>query len=55
MIEDIKEGGDRAQVSTQLAAVFRVLDRAGFRIVAGGMRYRRECGITAVSRMMGGR
>ncbi|TLW93706.1 metal-sensitive transcriptional regulator [Saccharomonospora piscinae] len=39
LIEDIEEGGDCAQVLTQLAAVSRALDRAGFRIVASGMRY----------------
>ncbi len=39
LIEDIEEGGDCAQVLTQLAAVSRALDRAGFRIVASGMRH----------------
>lgn len=39
VIEDIEEGGDCAQVLTQLAAVSRALDRAGFRIVASGIRY----------------
>lgn len=39
LIEDIEEGGDCAQVLTQLAAVSRALDRAGFKIVASGMRH----------------
>lgn len=39
VIEAIEEGGDCAQVLTQLAAVSRALDRAGFKIVASGMRY----------------
>jgi DNA-binding FrmR family transcriptional regulator len=34
----IESGRDRAEVVTQLAAVSRALDRAGFKIVAGGMR-----------------
>lgn len=39
VIESIEEGGDCAQVLTQLAAVSRALDRAGFKIVASGMRH----------------
>lgn len=39
VIESLEEGGDCAQVLTQLAAVSRALDRAGFRIVASGMRH----------------
>ncbi|MEY8043553.1 metal-sensitive transcriptional regulator [Saccharopolyspora cebuensis] len=39
VIEAIEEGGDCAAVLTQLAAVSRALDRAGFKIVASGMRY----------------
>lgn len=39
VIEAIEEGGDCAQVLTQLAAVSRALDRAGFKIVASGMRH----------------
>lgn len=39
VIEAIEEGGDCAAVLTQLAAVSRALDRAGFKIVAAGMRY----------------
>ncbi|NHD17793.1 MULTISPECIES: metal-sensitive transcriptional regulator [Actinopolyspora] len=39
VIESIEEGGDCAQTLTQLAAVSRALDRAGFRIVASGMRH----------------
>src|SRR5215211_1889363 len=38
VIEAIEEGDDCAQVLTQLAAVSRALDRAGFKIVASGMR-----------------
>lgn len=39
VIESIEEGEDCAQALTQLAAVSRALDRAGFKIVASGMRY----------------
>lgn len=39
VIEAMEEGRDCAEVLTQLAAVSRALDRAGFRIVASGMRY----------------
>jgi DNA-binding FrmR family transcriptional regulator len=34
----IESGRDCADVVTQLAAVSRALDRAGFKIVASGMR-----------------
>jgi DNA-binding FrmR family transcriptional regulator len=34
----IEAGRDCKDVVTQLAAVSRALDRAGFKIVAGGMR-----------------
>lgn len=39
VIRAIEEGGDCAAVLTQLAAVSRALDRAGFKIVASGMRH----------------
>lgn len=39
VIEAIEDGDDCAQVLTQLAAVSRALDRAGFKIVASGMRH----------------
>jgi DNA-binding FrmR family transcriptional regulator len=39
VIEAIEDGDDCATVLTQLAAVSRALDRAGFKIVASGMRY----------------
>nr|WP_198319529.1 MULTISPECIES: metal-sensitive transcriptional regulator [Actinopolyspora] len=39
VIESIEEGEDCAQVLTQLAAVSRALDRAGFKIVSSGMRH----------------
>lgn len=39
VIEAMEEGRDCAEVLTQLAAVSRALDRAGFRIVASGMRH----------------
>lgn len=39
VIRAIEEGGDCADVLTQLAAVSRALDRAGFTIVASGMRH----------------
>lgn len=39
VIRAIDEGGDCAAVLTQLAAVSRALDRAGFKIVASGMRH----------------
>jgi DNA-binding FrmR family transcriptional regulator len=38
VIAMIEEGRDCADVVTQLAAVSRALDRAGFKIVATGMR-----------------
>lgn len=39
VIESIEEGEDCAQALTQLAAVSKALDRAGFKIVASGMRH----------------
>lgn len=39
VIRAIDEGEDCAAVLTQLAAVSRALDRAGFKIVASGMRH----------------
>lgn len=39
VIEMIERGEDCQQVVTQLAAVSRALDRAGFKIIATGMRY----------------
>lgn len=39
VIDAIEDGDDCAQVLTQLAAVSRALDRAGFKIVASGMRH----------------
>ncbi len=38
VIAMIEAGRDCAEVVTQLAAVSRALDRAGFKIVASGMR-----------------
>lgn len=38
VIAMIEAGRDRKDVVTQLAAVSHALDRAGFKIVAGGMR-----------------
>ncbi len=38
VIAMIESGRDCAEVVTQLAAVSRALDRAGFKIVASGMR-----------------
>ena len=38
VIAMIEHGRDCAEVVTQLAAVSRALDRAGFKIVASGMR-----------------
>ncbi len=38
VISMIESGRDCADVVTQLAAVSRALDRAGFKIVASGMR-----------------
>lgn len=40
VISMIESGRDCADIVTQLAAVSRALDRAGFKIVAGSMR---EC------------
>ncbi|GAA1095164.1 metal-sensitive transcriptional regulator [Nocardiopsis metallicus] len=39
VISMIEEGEDCAAVLTQLAAVSRALDRAGFKIVSSGMRH----------------
>lgn len=39
VISMIESGDDCASVLTQLAAVSRALDRAGFKIVASGMRH----------------
>ncbi|MFI6939995.1 metal-sensitive transcriptional regulator [Streptomyces sp. NPDC050418] len=38
VISMIEEGRDCKEVVTQLAAVSRALDRAGFKIIASGMR-----------------
>jgi DNA-binding FrmR family transcriptional regulator len=38
VIAMIEEGRDCSEVVTQLAAVSRALDRAGFKILASGMR-----------------
>jgi CsoR family transcriptional regulator, copper-sensing transcriptional repressor len=38
VIRMIEEGRDCSEVVTQLAAVSRALDRAGFKIIATGMR-----------------
>ena len=38
VIAMVENGRDCAEVVTQLAAVSRALDRAGFKIVASGMR-----------------
>jgi CsoR family transcriptional regulator, copper-sensing transcriptional repressor len=38
VIRMIETGRDWAEVMTQLAAVSRALDRAGFRIIAAGLR-----------------
>ena len=38
IIKMIEEGRDCSEVVTQLAAVSRALDRAGFKIIATGMR-----------------
>ena len=38
VIRMIEEGRDCADVVTQLAAASRALDRAGFKIIAAGMR-----------------
>jgi DNA-binding FrmR family transcriptional regulator len=38
VIAMVESGRDCAEVVTQLAAVSRALDRAGFKIVASGMR-----------------
>jgi DNA-binding FrmR family transcriptional regulator len=38
VIRLIEDGRDCAEIVTQLAAVSRALDRAGFKIVASGLR-----------------
>ncbi|WP_017607704.1 metal-sensitive transcriptional regulator [Nocardiopsis xinjiangensis] len=38
VIHMIEQGQECSEVLTQLAAVSRALDRAGFKIVSGGMR-----------------
>lgn len=38
VIEMLETGRDCAEVVTQLAAVSRALDRAGFKIIASGLR-----------------
>jgi DNA-binding FrmR family transcriptional regulator len=38
VVRMIEEGRDCADVVTQLAAVSRALDRAGFKIIASGLR-----------------
>jgi DNA-binding FrmR family transcriptional regulator len=38
VVSMIESGRDCAEVVTQLAAVSRALDRAGFKIIASGMR-----------------
>jgi DNA-binding FrmR family transcriptional regulator len=48
VIAMIEAGRDCKDVVTQLAAVSRALDRAGFKIVASGMR---QCMATADSEM----
>ncbi|MCM1976785.1 metal-sensitive transcriptional regulator [Streptomyces sp. NPDC002812] len=44
VIAMIESGRDCKDVITQLAAVSRALDRAGFKIIASGMRQCREDG-----------
>jgi DNA-binding FrmR family transcriptional regulator len=39
IIKMIEDGRDCSEVVTQLAAVSRALDRAGFKIIATGMRH----------------
>ncbi len=46
VIRMIEEGRDCADVVTQLAAVSRALDRAGFKIIATGLR---QCATPAES------
>lgn len=38
VIAMLESGRDCAEVVTQLAAVSRALDRAGFKVIAGGLR-----------------
>jgi len=44
VISMVESGRDCEEVVTQLAAVCRALDRAGFKIVASGMRQCAEAG-----------
>jgi DNA-binding FrmR family transcriptional regulator len=44
VISMVESGRDCEEVVTQLAAVSRALDRAGFKIVASGMRQCAEAG-----------
>ena len=44
VIAMVESGRDCTEVVTQLAAVSRALDRAGFKIVASGMRQRLASG-----------
>jgi DNA-binding FrmR family transcriptional regulator len=39
VINMVESGEDCKAVLTQLAAVSKALDRAGFKLIAGGMRY----------------
>lgn len=39
VIEMIESGQDCRETLTQLAAVSRALDRAGYKLIASGMRY----------------
>jgi DNA-binding FrmR family transcriptional regulator len=39
VIEMLEEGHDCRETLTQLAAVSKALDRAGYKIIASGMRY----------------
>jgi DNA-binding FrmR family transcriptional regulator len=39
VIEMMEDGGDCRAALTQLAAVSKALDRAGFKIIASGMRH----------------
>ncbi|HEY4465620.1 MAG TPA: metal-sensitive transcriptional regulator [Streptosporangiaceae bacterium] len=49
VIRMIEEGRDCADVVTQLAAVSRALDRAGFKIIATGLRQCADEGDGSVS------
>ena len=50
VIRMIEEGRDCADVLTQLAAASRALDRAGFKLVASGLR---ECALRTGSNAAG--